>query len=303
MGLGEQYEEIRAIVLTSSRAAPEVAADVFSDYDPRVYVTDIAPFARSDAWFTDFGPVLVALRRDWWMPDGRTYDGDPDVFTRLVLYEDGTKIDFTIVPVAVLKRECQAAALSEEFDAGYTVLVDKDRHTASLESPTYKAYIPARPTEVHYATLVNNFWWNTTYVAKHLWRDDLPPAWSILDGLKQHLLLKMIEWSIEMDREWSWRPGLLGKGLKKVLGPETYDELAATYVWGEIDDLWEALFRTAALFRRTAIRVGEGLGYEYLHELDRRVRIYLQTVRELPQTATRDDLADLLRDRYGTSGS
>jgi aminoglycoside 6-adenylyltransferase len=296
--LGEQYDEIRAIILTSTRAAPGTATDAFSDYDPVIYTTDIAPFARSDEWFTEFGPVLVVLRRDWWMPDGQTWDGNPETFTRLVMYEDGTKIDFGIAPVEALGKECRAATLSESFDVGYRVLVDKDGEAASLKRPSYQAHIPARPTESHYATLVNNFWWNSTYVAKHLWRDDLLPARWMLDGLKQSLLLKMLEWWIEIGRDWSWRPGLLGKGLRKVLDRDTYAELAATYVGGEISDLWEALFRTTALFRKTAIKVGEGLGYTYLHDLDKRVTIYLETVRRLDHTATREDLAHLLTERY-----
>jgi len=181
--------------------------------------------------------------------------------------------------------------------------VDKDGEAASLKRPTYQAHIPARPTESHYTTLVNNFWWNSTYVAKHLWRDDLLPARWMLEGLKQSLLLKMLEWSIEIDRDWSWRPGLLGKGLKKVLDPETYDELAATYAGGEIGNLWEAFFRTTALFRKTALKVAAGLGYTYLDDPDKRVTVYLEMVQQLPHTASRDDLANLLRGRYGTSGT
>jgi aminoglycoside 6-adenylyltransferase len=296
--LGEGYEEIRAIILTSTRAAPGAPTDAFSDYDPVIYTTDVAPFAQSDAWFTGFGSVLVVLRRDWWMPDGRTWDGNPETFTRLVMYEDGTKIDFGIMPVEALRRECQAATLSEGFDVGYRVLLDKDGDTASLKRPTYKAHIPARPTESDYATLVNNFWWDSTYVAKHLWRDDLLTARWMLDGLEQDLLLKMLEWWIEIGRDWSWRPGVLGKGLKKVLDAETYDELANTYAGGEISDLWEALFRTTALFRNTALKVAAGLGYTYPHDLDKRVTVYLETVRQLDRAATREDLAHLLRERY-----
>jgi aminoglycoside 6-adenylyltransferase len=179
------------------------------------------------------------------------------------------------------------------------VLVDKDGDAASLKSPTYRAHIPARPTEPDYATVVSNFWWNSTYVAKHLWRDDLLPAKHMLGGLTEDLLRVMLEWSVEIETNWSWRPGLLGKGLKKVLAPEAYEELVGIDAAGDIDELWESLFRTAALFRKTAIKVGESLGYEYLHDLDRRVMIYHQTVRELDRCATdREDLARMLRDRY-----
>jgi len=300
--LGEQHDEIRAIILTSTRATPDAATDGFSDYDAVIYATDIAPFARSDAWFTAWGPVLVVLRRDWWMPDGQTADGNPETFTRLVLYEDGTKIDFGIAPVEALRKECRAAALSDGLDVGYRVLVDKDGEAASLPPPTYRAHIPAKPTELHYTTLVNNFWWDSTYVAKHLWRDDLLPAACMIEELRQDPLLKMLEWWAEIGRDWNWRPGVLGKGLEKVIEPDTYADLAATYVGGGLREQWDALFRTTALFRKTALKVGEALGYAYLHDLDERVTAYLETVRRLDRAATREDLARLLNDRYRALG-
>ena len=46
---------------------------------------------------------------------------------------------------------------------------------------------------------------------------------------------------------------------------------------------WDALFRTADLFRVTAIAVANTLGYTYPEELDSRVARYLQTVREKPR--------------------
>jgi aminoglycoside 6-adenylyltransferase len=62
--------------------------------------------------------------------------------------------------------------------------------------------------------------------------------------------------------------------LKKQLPPEVWAQLEDTYAGGNLQENWEALFRTIALFRQTAIEVGEGLGYEYPLELDQRVTAF-----------------------------
>jgi len=117
--------------------------------------------------------------------------------------------------------------------------------------------------------------------------------------LKQSLLRPMLEWFIEADRDWEWKPGAYGRGLTGELDAETGRELAETYAGGDIGELWESLFRTTALFRKVAIRVAERLGYEYLYELDEKVTIYHRTVRSLDrQTASAGDLARLLRESY-----
>ena len=53
--LGERYDEIRAVILTSSRTS--ATCDILSDYDAELYVTDVARFAEHDEWFEAFGPV------------------------------------------------------------------------------------------------------------------------------------------------------------------------------------------------------------------------------------------------------
>jgi aminoglycoside 6-adenylyltransferase len=72
-----------------------------------------------------------------------------------------------------------------------------------------------------------------------------------------------------------------------------------TFAGVGMDELWESLFRTTALYRKAAITVGEALGYTYSYSLDERVTIFHQTLRAVDrQTATREELAKLLAARY-----
>lgn len=119
-------------------------------------------------------------------------------------------------------------------------------------------------------------------MAKFLWRDELLPAkWCLDYDMKHKYLRRMLEWRIELDHGWSVPMDSLGKGLKKRLPPEIWDELEGTYAGADVAANWEALFRTMALFRRVGTEVADGLGYTYPLELDERVTSYVRSIKEL----------------------
>jgi len=276
----EDQPLVRAMLLTSSRAIPNAPGDVFSDYDVILAMLDVHPFYEDRTWLEDFGSVLV-LYRDPLEP----YYGCPKS-GYVTQYENGLKIDFTLWPVEILQRVAADPHLPPEFDAGYLVLLDKDHLTNGLKPATYTAYIPTPPTETEYQTAVEVFFLEATYVAKLLWRDDLMAAKHILDHfMKQEHLRPMLEWRLEIDHQWSVKPGLYGQRLKKWLCPDLWTELESTYTGAGLEANWEAMFRTIALFRKVAIEVGDRLGYSYPHDLDRRTVAYLQKVKNLDRGA------------------
>ena len=267
---------VRAVVLESSRAVDGAALDAFSDYDVLLVVADVRPVAEDDGWLAGIGTPLVRFRDTFQIQGFET-------LARLALYEDYTKLDYMVWPAALLRRVVETQRLPDLLDWGYRVLLDKDDLTVGLPAPTRRAHIPARPSEATYQALVEEFWWETTYVAKNLWRDDIPHARYNLDVVMKHdLLLRMLEWRIEIERDWSWKPGPVGKGLKRELPPALWSALEATFVGPDIEENWRALFATTALFRQTATEVGAALGYTYPNALDRRVTAYLMAVRDRP---------------------
>ncbi len=269
---------MRTLILESSRANGQ-SLDSFSDYDVLLVVDDLSAFTDDDAWLRDFGTPLVMLR-------DRLETLGMITATRLVLYEDYTKIDYVLWPTDLLREVVARQESTELLDWGYRILVDKDGIAAGLPTPTRTAHIPARTSEHEYLALVNEFWWETTYVAKNLWRGDLLFARYNLDVvIRYELLLRMVEWRVEVDRGWTWKPGLLGRGLQHVVSPETWSELEQTLAGADIAANWQALFAATALFRRLAVEVGVALGYAYPHELDRGVTAYLQMVHGLPAKA------------------
>lgn len=294
ISFGERHHAIRAMVLTSSLCNPNAPADILSDFDIEIFFEDPAPFVESEEWIErmGFGP-LMAL---WHWPNPWDHEeGDGRHWMRMVYYQDGTKMDITLGYLADLRETSNADTLPDGYDIGYRVILDKDGVTTSLAPPTYKAFIIGPPTPEQFAARMEAFWMNTTYVAKYLWRDDLVAAKWRLHELADRGLREVLEWSVSMERGWTYKQGCLGRGLAKALDPEARSELIESYAAGDMDELWESLFRTTALYRKTAISVAERLGFEYPHGLDERISTFHRTLRGLDKlTATREELAALL---------
>jgi aminoglycoside 6-adenylyltransferase len=100
--------------------------------------------------------------------------------------------------------------------------------------------------------------------------------------IKLVAMRRLFEWHVEIDHDWSPRPGVFGRGLERLLPADIWSDMAGTYVGSIIEDNWGALFRTTALFRQVATKVGEALGYGYPQELDDRMGAYLNAIRDLP---------------------
>ncbi len=280
----ESRDEIRAVLITSTRAVLGARVDALSDYDVILVVQSIQPFVDDRTWINDFGDVLVV----YWDPIHPDPDFGIHKIANVTQYADGLKIDFTLLPVGLFEKMVAAPTLPAELDAGYRVLLDKDHLTASMQPPTGTAYIPKLPTLTTYLTLINDFFSDPPYVAKCLWRDELLPAKWCLDYDMKHVYLRqLLEWRVEMDYNWSISTGSLGKGLKKHLPADIWTQLEQTFVGARLEHNWDALAKTMALFRRVAVEVGAHLGFSYPRELDQRVTMYVEHIKQLgPSTRT-----------------
>jgi aminoglycoside 6-adenylyltransferase len=270
---GEREDAVRALVLTSGRAVDGGRVDLVSDYD---VVAVLAEVARFDAEAAYERPLAR-----W--GDEHLVHGVQTSF-RGVVYENGVKVDWSLWPVEAARRVGEHG-LTDDLDVGYRVLLDKDGLTASWPPPAFRAHVPEPPAEQQYVALVEEFWWEATYVAKGLWRDELFFTRFVLDADIRHgALRRMLEWLVETEHDWSLRPGAYGRGLERLLPAELAEQLEATYA----ADGWEAFDRTASLFRRAGRAVGDALGYPYPQRVDDGVTAWLDRVRSLPPaTGTR----------------
>jgi aminoglycoside 6-adenylyltransferase len=239
-----------------------------------LFVEDPQAYAGDLEWQTVWRQPLTR-----WGDESTRYG--LSTYFRGVVYEDWLKIDWSIWPAALLERIAEEP-LHEQLDVGYRVLLDKTGVTARWPEATLRAHIPSPPTQDELDALTEEFWWSSSYVAKALWRSEVVFAKFALDvDIKLGVLRRFLEWRIEIAHDWSVKPGAYGRGLERLLDAETADELAATYVGSGLEENWEALFATTALFRRVAKDVAAGLGLVYREELDDKATSYLEALRGL----------------------
>jgi aminoglycoside 6-adenylyltransferase len=257
------WGSVRAVILTSSRADPRRTPDLMSDYDLQVFVRDTDAVIRDDAWLEPFGAVVVR----WPLRPRPTFS--PAWVTQLVLFTDGLRIDFQFT--AGKER------LADEHDPYYVVLVDKDGIAASWAPPAEYPPEITPPTEETYRQTMNDFWWDVVYVAKGLWRGELPYARYMLDSsIRSEHLARLLEWYVGVTRGWDAQVGAYGRWLSRVLDEQTWGAYLMTFADSSLAASWSAMLAALDLAANVGRQVGAKLGYAYPEQVDRLVRAYIR---------------------------
>lgn len=261
-----ENQNIQAILLTSSRASNSSNIDFLSDYDIEVFVSDISPFLRSDNWLKYFGEPLI-----WWPYTPKTTFNDRWI-TRLVLFDTGIRIDFQIT----LEENNNPLFI----DYGYKILVDKKHIFKNISSSTYSRYNIKKPSKVEYDTVVNDFWWNSTYVAKSLWRKELPYVGFMISQIRYQYLHTIIDYYIGLKHNWNINVGVHGKLYKKYLEKELWKQYKQTYSNANYNNLWSALYKLINLFSTLSLKLSEKLGYTYPIDKELKLKEYYKFIQD-----------------------
>jgi aminoglycoside 6-adenylyltransferase len=194
-------------------------------------------------------------------------------------FMDGNRIDLGLFTLSQWKEN------SKDQDSLSLLLLDKDGMIEPFPPASDAGYLPTAPTAKAFSDCCNEFWWDSPYVAKGLWRGEILYAKSMLDEAVREELMNMLTWHIGMKTGFAVSPGKLGKYFQKYLEPELWELLLKTYADASYENTWDSLFATCNLFRRVAIPIAEHFGFHYPFEDDRRVSAHLEHVRSLPRDA------------------
>jgi aminoglycoside 6-adenylyltransferase len=246
-------ERVRVVTMEGSRMNKNAPKDTFQDYDISFLVTDMASYQSDDAWLDVFGKRIIMQKPEamtLFPPEGGSR------FTYLMLYEDGNRIDLSLIPIDERDK------YFEGVDSQTAVILDKDRVCPALGSPSDKDYHVKKPSVEFIDDCCNEFWWLSTYVAKGLCRDEILYAIAHLQ-LMQKQLFTMISWKVGIETGFSVSVGKSYKYLQKYVSGDLWDRLLQAYDVNTKEKLWDALHHCCDLFQEISTEVSKALRYRH----------------------------------------
>ncbi|MCI3937223.1 AadS family aminoglycoside 6-adenylyltransferase [Chryseobacterium aahli] len=269
----ERNEDVRVLLLTSSLANPLAPVDQFSDLDIEFVFEKNTGYISDKRWTLSFGNPIAMIEEDESCFDNKHA-------MKMVLYDDGVKVDFKLYSKSKFLKETQQKELPEDWDIGYKILVDKDGITKEMLKPTHQVSIIKKPSEKEFQSILNDFWWDTTYVVKCIARDEIFYAKFMSETIiRTEYLIPLIQWYIASEHNWNITTNKHGRLFKKYLNSEIWAKTEQTFSGSKLEDNWNALFAMAELFSEMGTKLSEKLGYKYPNKLEKDIRKYLNEVK------------------------
>jgi len=260
--------DIVSLIMTGSRARPEGPVDSYSDYDLEVFTSVPEAYTSGHAWLEGIAPVWVLLATE-------SSRGCP---TRLVIFEGGRKVDFSILPVSSLEDMVNGQELNELYEQGYRVLIDRTGLASRLPPPAYSPPPGRLPTEAEFRAVIEEFWFEAWHIPKYIARGDL---WVVKfrDWTMKELLLRMLEWNAIADNRAAAE---IGSRMKSWTRPDLWRRLHKVFGRFDATDSRRALLATISLFRDIAAETADTLGYKYPRPVDDAISAYIRRVLDSP---------------------
>ncbi|MCR8842356.1 aminoglycoside 6-adenylyltransferase [Paenibacillus sp. SC116] len=274
MDVGMQFarncEQIRMFTLEGSLTNVNIPPDEFQDYDFSYFVTDMDYFKKNDDWLDYFGQRIILQKPE----DMELFPAElGNWFSYLMIFEDGTKMDLTLIPLEEYKD------YFANSDGLVEVLLDKDNLIQEPVIPTDSMYHIQKPSQRSFDDCCNEFWMSSTYVAKGLARNESLFAADMMNQVFRPQLLTMLRWKVGIETGFSLSVGKSDKFLMKYVSDEVWVRLLSTYDMSSQSKMWEALYTSCDLFRETSQLIAAQLGYSY-SDYDEKVSTYLDRIRQ-----------------------
>jgi len=262
-------ERIRVVWMNGSRANPNIIRDKYQDFDIVYAVTEMESFLANDIWLDVFGDRIIMQKPDAMelIPPEKWKS-----FAYLMLFEDGNRIDLTLVPLEHFQT-------SLESDRMRALLMDKDGIVPTLPPSTDEDYWLQKPSCKLFDDCCNEFWWVSTYVAKALVRGQIPYANAHLDIIRRELM-RMLSWQAGLAFGFSFNIGKDYKYLQKYISKEDWKQLMRTWQMDSSEHIWLSLFEACDLFLKVSPEVAAKLSCSFSQH-DHSVMPYLKQIRSV----------------------
>ena len=267
-------EDIRAVILEGSLAA-HFQVDELSDYDINIYALNYEHYLADDRWMSQIGDVLLYQKEHF-----QFYEAI--VPTRLVLFRDRKRVDFSFWHLTLLSEIIQGEKQYESYKNGYQILVDKDRLAEQLKPPRVAGFFISPPSRDEFLQTLYDFWFEAYCVAKYLSRRDLWYAKLIENRYIKDHLFRMALWNHQAAKGWQPDPLLHteGKRFERWASSELIDAISRCFSRYEVDDTWSSLFAMVEVFHRLARQTSLQLHIEYPDRVEQDMINYLRYLKD-----------------------
>lgn len=259
-------DNIRAVILQGSLANPIDRIDELSDLDPLFYVKDISKLSEDDQWLEQFGNIITRLYDEF------TSEDNIKSYIRMVIYEDGLKVDFGLAPLALIKDINDLMF--------YKVLLDKDGMIKTIKVETEEKFYPKKPTDLEFQKVINGFFWDITYIAKSLHREEMYFAKFMFENMNK-TIRKLLSWHLGILNNWEVNIGLEGRYLKTLLTDDLWNKVLATFSGSNVEENWKAVYAMCSLVRELGNNIAKELNYRYPFEQDITIGDYLSKIEKM----------------------
>lgn len=257
-------------MMNGSRVNPNAPVDIMQDYDIVLFVNDIENrnYLEDRSWIDQLGEIVIIQQNDF-------KDGS---YIIMMQFKDGVRIDLSFCDIKDVNTKIKEDSLSK-------IILDKDNVTDPIEAPNDSVYVTQKPSEKEWDDLLNELWWIQTYVAKGLWRDELPYAKYMYDVIFIDAVRKLLTWYICSENNWNVNVGYCGKWLNKYLSNKDYERFVSLYASADNEDIWEKLFSAGEFIREIGKSLSNKLGYDYPEVEDANVSDFIKRIKRLQKDA------------------
>ena len=263
--VAKEDPDIRAVLMSGSRANKDCPVDRYQDFDIVYFVKDVQPYWDNMAWIEEkFGKPILVHKPDSLELIPPDDDGN---YIYLMLFADGNRIDlqFTASPYV---DDGEPAVL----------LLDKDGTFPDIQVQEDFWYV-RKPSQKHFADCCNEFHWCLNNVAKGIARDELSYAMKQLNEYVRDMLVLMLQWYVGTRFDFKVSAGKEGKYFKKYLPKDLYERFQKTYSDADYEHMWVAAFEMLYLFGNVARYVAEKLKFTYAEEEEQGIEQYMKMVK------------------------
>lgn len=275
LNTAREDERIRAVILNGSRTNQNAIKDIFQDYDILYVVKETKSFREDRKWIDRFGERLYMQYPE----ESPYYSSDVEnCYGWLIQFADGNRLDLHVCTLSHALREIEDDKLSK-------ILFDKDNDLPNILESTDEDHWVKKPTKEQFFCTCNEFWWCLNNIAKGLWREEIPYAMDMLNYCVRPMLIRLLEWKIGFQTDFSVSVGKSGKYMYRWLDKEEWNAFLKTYPSGCVIDIWKSVFIMCDLFNETAKCVSSKMNIEYNNiEADNSLK-FLKDVSLLPRDA------------------